>query len=185
MKLYTKTGDQGNTSLLGGKKVLKSDNRIDAYGNIDELNAHTGYLKDQKNIDDEGKRQLHWIQERLFVMGSVLASDPSFTSFKLEQITKENVLKIEQWIDQYDSELPPLKNFILPGGHPTISWIHICRTVCRRSERAIVLLINDDKNLSPLIIQFINRLSDYFFIFARIIGKRLGIDDNIWISRTT
>ena len=179
-KLYTKTGDKGTTSLLGGKKVAKSDQRIEAYGSVDELNSCLGYLKDQEEVENRLKQQLYWIQEHLFTIGSILATEPGFDGFKLPEITDQEVNQLEVWIDKFDTEVPPLKSFILPGGHPTISWTHVCRSVCRRTERAIIALVNNNEEVNDVIIRFINRLSDYLFIFARAIGQQLKVPEIPW-----
>jgi cob(I)alamin adenosyltransferase len=178
-KLYTKTGDKGSTSLLGGKKVLKSNLRIEAYGNVDELNAFIGLLKDQPEVEHRLAQQLYWIQEHLFTIGSLLAMEKPMEGFKLPDITSNEVRQLEVWIDKFDEEVPPLKNFILPGGHPAISTCHVCRTVCRRTERSIIAL-HDEEPLSETILQFINRLSDYFFIFARALGDQLNVPEIPW-----
>lgn len=178
-KLYTKTGDKGKTSLLGGAKVSKADLRIEAYGNVDELNATIGYLNDKEEVEDRLKQQLYWIQEHLFTIGSALATEAGFKGFELPKITEAEVSQIEVWIDAFDQEVPPLKNFILPGGHPAVSWTHVCRTVCRRTERSIISLANSDE-VEEVILQFINRLSDYLFIFARAIGQQLNATEIPW-----
>lgn len=178
-KLYTKTGDKGKTSLLGGAKVLKSDLRIEAYGNVDELNSFIGYLKDQQDVENKLKQQLYWIQENLFTIGSALATEPGFTGFELPKITEKEVSQLEVWIDKFDQEVPPLKNFILPGGHPAVSLSHVCRSVCRRTERSIVALANND-TVDEVIVRFVNRLSDYLFIFARAIGQQLNAPEIPW-----
>lgn len=176
LKLYTKTGDGGHTSLLGGTKVSKADLQIAAYGNVDELNAFIGHLKDLISGEEEMGAQLYWIQNHLFTIGSLLAAEEGFSGFELPKISNAEVAQLEAWIDAYDAQLPPLKNFILPGGHPTVSMAHICRTVARRTERSIVAVKPADK----VIVQFVNRLSDYFFIFARAIGKQLSIQEIPW-----
>lgn len=178
-KLYTKTGDRGNTSLLGGKKVPKSDLRIDAYGNVDELNSFLGYLKDQTEIENRLKQQIYWIQEHLFTIGSLLATEPGFSGFELPKIAETEVKQLEVWIDKFDSEVPPLKNFILPGGHPAVSISHVCRSVCRRTERSIVALAENEE-VDDVIVRFVNRLSDYLFIFARAIAQRLQVPETPW-----
>ena len=183
MKLYTKTGDKGKTSLLGGKKVPKSSLRIDAYGNVDELNSFLGTLKDQDAVENRLKQQLYWIQEHLFTIGSILATEPGFYGFELPKITETEVKQLEVWIDKFDEELPELKNFILPGGHIAISTSHVCRSVCRRAERSIIEL-SENELVDEVIIQFINRLSDYLFIFARVIGMQLNIPEIPWSPNT-
>jgi len=178
-KLYTKTGDKGQTSLLGGKKVSKSHYRIEAYGNVDELNSFVGLLKDQNEVENRLKQQLYWIQENLFNIGSILATESDFSGFELPSVTGADIKQLEVWIDKYTDELPELKNFILPGGHQAVSLTHVCRTVCRRTERSISAL-HEEETLDELIIQFINRLSDYFFIFARKLGAELNIAEIPW-----
>lgn len=178
-KLYTKTGDKGKTSLLGGKKVSKADPRIDAYGNVDELNSFLGYLKDQKEVENRLKQQLYWIQEHLFTIGSILATEPGFSGFELPSISDTEVSQLEVWIDKFDGEVPPLKNFILPGGHPAVSLAHVCRSVCRRTERSVILLA-DNQEIDEVLVRFLNRLSDYLFIFARAIGHQLDVPEIPW-----
>ena len=178
-KLYTKTGDKGKTSLLGGKKVSKADLRIEAYGNVDELNAFVGHLKDHEEVESRLKQQLYWIQEHLFTIGSILATEEDFSGFELPKISETEVSQLEVWIDKFDGELPALKNFILPGGHPAVSLAHICRTICRRTERSIIALSNESP-VEEVILRFINRLSDYFFIFARALSKLLDAPEIPW-----
>jgi len=178
-KLYTKTGDKGQTSLLGGKKVSKSDLRIDAYGNVDELNAFIGHLKDQEAVENRLKQQLYWIQEHLFSIGSILATEENFSGFELPKVAETEVKQLEVWIDKFDQEVPELKNFILPGGHPAVSLAHICRTVCRRTERSIIALSRSE-TVDEVILQFMNRLSDYLFIFARALSKILDAPEVPW-----
>lgn len=180
VKLYTKTGDKGKTSLLGGKKVAKSHERIESYGTIDELNAFVGLLKDQPEVEMRLKQQLYWIQETLFSLGSILATENEFKGFELPQITEVEITQLEQWIDHYDGQLPELKNFILPGGHQTVSYCHVCRTVCRRAERSITRLAEHEE-LDDNILPFINRLSDYFFILARKLAKTLDVPETPWV----
>ncbi|GAB4240911.1 MAG: cob(I)yrinic acid a,c-diamide adenosyltransferase [Ekhidna sp.] len=181
-KLYTKTGDAGKTSLLGGSKVSKADLRIDAYGNVDELNAFVGHLKDQEAVENRLKQQLYWIQEHLFTIGSILATEEDFKGFELPKVTETEVKQLEVWIDKFDAEVPPLKNFILPGGHPAVSLSHICRTVCRRTERSIIALDNTAE-IDPVILRFMNRLSDYLFIFARVLSQQLNVSEVPWSPR--
>lgn len=182
-KIYTKTGDGGKTSLLGGKKVAKSDLRIDAYGNVDELNSFIGYLRDHEAVEARIGNQFYWVQEHLFSIGSLLATESDFSGFELPGITQAEIAQLEAWIDKYTEELPPLKNFILPGGHQVVSLCHLCRTVCRRTERSIEKL-SQEETLDELILPFINRLSDYFFIMARKLGKDLDAPEIPWVPRT-
>lgn len=178
-RLYTKTGDKGQTSLLGGMKVPKSHIRIDAYGTVDELNAFLGLLKDQPEVEARIGSQFYWIQEKLFDLGSLLASAPGFTGFALPQITATEVKQIEVWIDKYSAELPELKTFILPGGHQVVSLCHVCRTVCRRAERTVIAL-QQEESVDAFILQFLNRLSDYFFIMARKMAQLLNAPETPW-----
>lgn len=175
-KIYTKTGDTGKTSLFGGKRVLKDDERIEAYGTIDELNSFVGLLRDSVERQ-EIIGQLAKIQNKLFDLGSYLATPEK----KKEDsgVTADNILWMEACIDEMDSELPPLKNFILPGGHPHVSYAHLCRTVCRRAERKVVSL-DKSSEIDPLVIQYLNRLSDYFFILARSIALQYGVAEIKW-----
>ncbi len=179
MKLYTKTGDKGQTSLLGGKKVPKSNLRIDAYGNVDELNSFLGLLKDHKDVEARIGNQFYWIQENLFSIGSLLATEQGFTGFDLPQVTEVEIKQLEVWIDKYSAELPELKNFILPGGHEVISLCHVCRTVCRRAERSIVAL-SEEEEVDDMLIKFMNRLSDYFFVMARKMAHLLNVPETPW-----
>ena len=178
-KLYTKTGDKGQTSLLGGKKVSKADLRIDAYGNVDELNSFIGLLKDHPEVEARIGNQFYWIQENLFTIGSILATAPGFTGFELPRITEVEIKQLEVWIDKASGELPELKNFILPGGHQVVSLCHVCRTVCRRAERSIIALSHDEPVESELI-KFMNRLSDYFFVMSRKMAQLLNAPETPW-----
>jgi len=178
-RIYTKTGDKGYTSLIGGRKVSKADIRIDAYGTVDELNAHMGLCRD--TLKDEKSRQtLLRIQHHLFVVGAQLAADPEKDiKMELPVLGKTEVVLLENEIDRMDELLPPLKSFILPGGHPHISYIHIARTVCRRAERCTVLLA-EHAPVSSEIPQYLNRLSDYLFVLARYTGMLYKVDDIPW-----
>ncbi|MBV6645697.1 MAG: cob(I)yrinic acid a,c-diamide adenosyltransferase [Cyclobacteriaceae bacterium] len=178
-KIYTKTGDGGKTSLLGGKKVAKSHLRIESYGNVDELNSFIGLLKDHKNVESRVANQFYWVQEHLFTIGSLLATESDFKGFELPKISEVEISQLEVWIDKYTTELPPLKNFILPGGHEVVSLCHICRTVCRRTERSVEALAQEEA-LDSHIIPFLNRLSDYFFIMSRKLGKDLNAPEIPW-----
>ncbi len=179
-KLYTKTGDKGLTSLLGGDKVPKSHERITAYGDVDELNSFVGLLKDNDSVEARLKQQLYWIQEALFSLGSILAAGSELKKFKLPEITGIEVKQLESWIDHYSAQLPELKNFILPGGHTAVSLCHVCRTVCRRVERNTQKL-DQKEPLGENIIPFLNRLSDYFFILARKMALDLEVPETPWI----
>lgn len=183
MKIYTKTGDKGTTSLIGGTKVLKSHDRIEAYGTVDELNSYIGLCRDLIS-DENAKNTLKELQDRLFTIGSALACDPEKeTKMKIPDLTDADVLFLEQEMDKMDSTLPPLQFFILPGGHPTVSHIHIARCVCRRTERLVVALLSGDSPEDNLIIQYINRLSDYLFMLGRYIAQQLNAEEIPWKPR--
>ncbi len=182
MKIYTKTGDQGVTSLLGGTKVSKADIRLEAYGTVDELNSFVGLLI--SSIEDESETNfLTEIQKQLFELGSELAMDADNPpGFSFDMITDSDVMAIEKRIDEYTGKLPELKNFVLPGGSSAASQAHICRTVCRRAERRTVAL-NAESPLRSQVVIFLNRLSDYFFVLARYILQQQGGTEEIWTSR--
>jgi cob(I)alamin adenosyltransferase len=179
MKIYTKGGDKGKTSLLGGKRVSKSDMRIEAYGTVDELNANIGLLKDY-DISEDSKVSLLKIQHDLFKIGSVLACEVAPDQYGLSRIQDTDISDIETLIDKMEEELPVLKNFILPGGDLATSQCHIARCVCRRAERYIVLL-SEEEVIDDAIIRYLNRLSDYLFVLARKIGYDKGINEINWI----
>ena len=183
MKIYTRRGDQGSTSLLDGTKVSKSDQRLEAYGTLDELNSHLGLLISMLHGDtlfEKERADLAQVQVWLFRLGSHLACSDKELAKKLPSFDEEYTEIMELHIDNLDNELPDLKNFILPGGHRASSQAHICRTVARRAERQI----SDLNDLAPLdvpAIAFINRLSDYFFTFARVINHRKKVASVEWI----
>lgn len=179
MKIYTKKGDTGKTSLIGGARVYKSDPRIDAYGTVDELNSFIGLVRDVCG-DDESRKTLYRIQNILFDLGSHLASRPGGHRMQLPTITQDESLLLEQEIDRMSESLPELRHFILPGGHPHVSYCHLARTVCRRAERRVVELANAEE-VEPVIILYLNRLSDYLFVLGRHIGAKLGVDEVKWI----
>lgn len=176
MKIYTKTGDDGTTGVQGGKRISKSNLRIKAYGIIDELNATIG-LAISKKFDDDIENLLRNIQNDLFVAGSDL-SNPDLSNIK-NRITKEMITNIEKTIDLLENELPPITNFILPGGHEVASLIHISRTIARRAE-TIVISLNEKEKINDECIKFLNRLSDLLFVIARTINKKNGFNDIIW-----
>ena len=167
MKVYTKKGDKGNTQLLGGSMVKKNHIKLECYGTIDELNAFIGNICDQE-INTSSKENLLKIQNQLFNLGSCIAFDGKKEKIKLPNVTEENIEMMEKEIDKMDVSLPPLKNFILPSGIPTVSKCHIARTVCRRAERNLVALGQEEK-IDPLHLKYLNRLSDYLFVLARVI----------------
>jgi cob(I)alamin adenosyltransferase len=182
-KIYTKTGDAGRTSLIGGTKVPKSHIRINAYGTVDELNAFIGLLSDQLS-DMHSRELLREIQDRLFTIGSSLACDPDKeVAMKIPDLKESDILLLENEIDAMNEKLPEMKSFILPGGHVAVSTAHICRTICRRAERIIVELDALEPLGQPLIIKYLNRLSDYLFVLARYIGQLLGAEEIKWEPR--
>jgi cob(I)alamin adenosyltransferase len=184
MKIYTKTGDKGTTSLIGGTKVPKSDIRIESYGTVDELNSWIGLVNDLLQ-DDEFRNDLKEIQDRLFTIGSALATGKEKgTKMILPQLHDSDVQLLERKIDEMTGRLPEMKSFILPGGHSTVSFIHITRCVCRRAERMTVNLQQHELSIDERIIIYLNRLSDYLFILARYVGQKLGAEEIPWKPRT-
>ncbi len=182
-KIYTKTGDLGKTSLIGGTKVPKSNIRIEAYGTIDELNSFVGLTADQFN-HESSKIILKEIQDRLFTIGSSLACDPEKESqLKIPDLKETDIELLEKEIDNMHEVLAPMKSFILPGGHIAISTAHVTRCVCRRAERICVNMQEHDLFVEPLVIKYLNRLSDYLFVLARYIGYNLGVEDIPWKPR--
>lgn len=182
MKIYTRTGDKGQTSLLGGQRVPKDSLRIEAYGTIDELNSHLGLLRDHA----EGGRDalLVPIQETLFSLGSRLASgnEEQAEKFKVPRILDTDITALEQAMDRMDSELPEMRNFILPGGHLAASQAHVCRTVCRRAERLVVTLAASEE-VPEVVVRYLNRLSDLLFVLARHLAQKNGVVDTPWKPR--
>ena len=181
MKIYTKTGDDGSTMLFGGGRVPKSHIRIEAYGTVDELNAHIGLLRDVI-LTQEHRLFLEQIQNMLFVVGANLATNPDKPNAKPPAISDADVLGIETEIDRLDAVLPPLSNFVLPGGHTTVSFCHIARCVCRRAERLAVLLAQHEP-VHALVVQYLNRLSDYLFVLSRKLTVELQANEVIWNPR--
>jgi cob(I)alamin adenosyltransferase len=182
-KIYTKTGDKGTTALIGGTRVPKSHLRIEAYGTVDELNSYTGLCKDLI-MDDHCKEILQEVQDRLFTIGSSLACDPDKEpKLRIPDLKESDISLLEKEMDTMNEILTPMKSFILPGGHPTISHIHIARCICRRAERCCVRLEQENMEVETLIIKYLNRLSDYYFVLARYIAHSLGIPDVPWKPR--
>lgn len=179
MKIYTKTGDQGETSLLGGSRVLKSDLQIESFGTVDELNSYIGLIRDQFQDQDEIDFLID-IQDRLFTIGSHLANDGKKEKIKIPPILEKNISKLEIEIDQMETKLPPMRAFVLPGGHTTVSFIHIARCICRRAERGVVRLNQMDNNVQPIIVQYLNRLSDYLFVLSRYKSQELKANEIEW-----
>lgn len=183
MKIYTKTGDAGKTSLIGGTKVLKSSPRIDAYGTIDELNSFVGVVFDHCG-DEHSRIILKEIQDRLFTIGSELACDPQKeTKMRIPDLHESDIELLEKEMDMMDAQLPVMKNFILPGGDRAVSFMHVARTVCRRAERCIVKVQEEEQSVSPLIIKYVNRLSDYFFMLSRFTGMKNNAPEIAWKAR--
>lgn len=183
LKIYTKTGDKGKTSLIGGTKVPKNDLRIETYGTVDELNSWIGLVSDQ--LDGLSlKTELREVQDRLFTIGSSLATDTEKEpKMKLPDLTAGDIEFLESRIDAMTAELPPMKNFILPGGHVTVSSLHITRCVCRRAERLAVNMQQHGWFVEDKIIQYLNRLSDYLFTAARYVARELGAEEIPWKAR--
>jgi len=183
MKIYTKTGDKGKTSLIGGTKVFKSDLRIETYGTVDELNSFVGLCLDHLKANNINN-VLAEVQDRLFTIGSALACDPEKeTKLKIPDLHEEDIVILEKEIDKMNEVLPVMKSFILPGGHVTVSTLHIARTVCRRAERCCVKMEKKEMEIESLIIKYLNRLSDYLFILARFAAHQLGVKETPWKPR--
>lgn len=179
MKIYTKTGDSGETSLYGGKRLSKGHIRIDAYGTVDELNSYIGLIRDLSDHKEDKKFLLN-IQNTLFNLGSNLASNPEKEKSKMvPDVTEQDILALENEIDIINASVEPLQHFILPGGNPLISHTHIARCICRRSERICVVL-SDLEYVDSNIIMYLNRLSDYLFMLARKMAKYLQIEELKW-----
>jgi cob(I)alamin adenosyltransferase len=181
MKIYTKTGDTGTTALIGGTRIAKSHLRITAYGNIDELNSHIGLVRDQE-VNSNRKDILKEIQDRLFTIGSHLASDPSLVSKRIPDLLDTDISSLETAMDEMDAQLPELRNFVLPGGHQSVSFCHIARTVCRRAERGVIELSHEEE-VPAIIIKYLNRLSDYLFVLSRLMAHELQSEEVKWIPR--
>jgi cob(I)alamin adenosyltransferase len=178
MKIYTKTGDKGKTSLIGGTKVYKSDLRIEAYGTVDELNSFIGLCLDHLKSHNVSN------QDRLFTIGSALACDPEKeTKLKIPDLHEADVELLEKEIDKMNEVLPVMKSFILPGGHVAVSTLHVARTVCRRAERCCVKMEKKEMEIESHIIKYLNRLSDYLFVLARFAAQRLGEREIPWKPR--
>jgi cob(I)alamin adenosyltransferase len=181
VKIYTKTGDQGTTALFGGKRLPKSDLRIEVYGTVDELNSFLGLLRDQP-VNSKRKDALIEIQDRLFTIGSILATEPGNTKVRVPSLQEGDVVFLENEIDKMDALLPPMKFFVLPGGHESVSIGHVVRTVCRRVER-LVIALKEQNQLDPLVIKYLNRLSDYLFMLCRMMALELKVEETPWKPR--
>jgi len=182
-KIYTKTGDKGTTSLIGGTKVNKSHIRIESYGTVDELNSWIGVVNDHINETDT-QQALKEIQDRLFTIGSSLACDPDKEiKLKIPDLQETDVEFLEREIDRMNERLPEMKTFILPGGAPAVSFAHVARCVCRRAERICVAMQAEELEIEPLVIKYLNRLSDYLFVVARYIGSLQKAEEVQWKPR--
>lgn len=188
MKIYTKTGDKGTTALFGGSRVPKHHIRIDSYGTVDELNSHIGLIRDQ-DIDQHYKDVLIIIQDRLFTVGSILATDPKKAILKsgkerlnIPKISSDDIQRLEDEMDTMNDAMPEITHFVLPGGHQTVSFCHIARCVCRRAER-LATALNDMEPFLPETLMYLNRLSDYLFVLARKLSQDLNADEIQWIPR--
>jgi len=181
MKIYTKTGDAGTTALFGGKRVSKADLRIDTYGTIDELNSYVGLLRDQP-VNEKRKADLVEIQDRLFTIGSILATEPGNDKVKIPHLHDADIAFLEKQIDAMDAQLPPMRFFVLPGGHASVSFGHVARTVCRRAERLVIALHTQDP-VEALVVKYLNRLSDYLFMLCRMMTHELGAEEVPWKPR--
>ena len=182
-KIYTKTGDKGTTSLIGGVRVPKNHIRIESYGTIDELNSYLGVVNDTTQ-HEKISIWIKEIQDRLFTIGSVLATAPNKEiSMKLPDVHVEDVQLLEQRIDEMNEQLPEMRSFILPGGHLAASSCHVARCVCRRAERICVAMLELNEEVPDLVIQYLNRLSDFLFVLARFIAHENGAADVPWTAR--
>ena len=181
MKIYTRKGDEGKTGLIGGTRVPKNAIRIDSYGTVDELNSYIGVVRDY-NIKEVYKKQLIEIQDRLFTIGSSLASDPNKSKMKIPDLKESDIQLLEQWMDEMDEQLPEMRFFVLPGGNHAVSFCHVARCVCRRAERLIVEL-KETEFVAPLVLSYMNRLSDYLFVLGRIIAQDLDALEQPWHPR--
>ena len=180
MKIYTKTGDKGETSIFGGKRLPKDHVRIESYGTVDELNSYLGLIRDSIQ-DDKIRALLKEVQDRLFTIGSNLASDPD-KQLITPDIFESDIKLLEAQMDEMNESLPALKNFILPGGHAIVSFCHVARCVCRRAERRVVSLAQMEA-VDEIIIRYLNRLSDYLFVLARKLAQSFEVKEVVWTAR--
>ena len=180
MKIYSKTGDQGMTSLMGGKRVPKYHKRIEANGNVDELISYMGLIRSQ-DIEESYKETILKIQDRLITYAAIIATDSDSQDASYPELKEEDIKMLEKEIDRMEKELPPLKSFVLPGGHTTVSFCHIARTVCRRAERKIVKL-SSEGYIPEFLIKYFNRLSDYLFVLARKTAFNLKVKEILWTT---
>ncbi len=181
LKIYTKTGDKGQTSLIGGTRVPKSHVRIESYGTVDELNSWIGLIRDQA-INKTYVETLLEVQDRLFTIGSSLTSDPEKSKMKIPDLKEEDIVLLEKEIDKMNDVLQEMKSFVLPGGNTTVSYCHIARCVCRRAERNVILL-SESSFVADLVIKYLNRLSDYLFVLSRKLSQDLSAQEIPWKAR--
>ncbi|RAJ10999.1 cob(I)alamin adenosyltransferase [Chitinophaga skermanii] len=183
LKIYTKTGDKGKTSLIGGTKVPKSHIRIESYGTVDELNSYIGLVNDYM-AEPGTKAMLKEIQDRLFTVGAALATDPDKeTKMAIPDLHEGDITLLEKEIDKMNEILPPMKFFVLPGGHVAVSTCHIARCVCRRAERHCVQMQEEGMFIEPKVLQYLNRLSDYLFVLGRYTAHILQVEEIPWKPR--
>lgn len=180
-KIYTKTGDKGMTSLVGGTRISKDHLKIETYGTVDELNSWIGVLRDSPE-NASRKDILKEIQDRLFTLGADLAAEPEQTKRKIPDLFESDIELLEREMDKMNEEIPPLKAFVLPGGHQSVSFAHVARTVCRRAERHVIRLSKEEE-VNPVIIRYLNRLSDYLFVVSRKITQELQSEEVAWKPR--
>jgi cob(I)alamin adenosyltransferase len=178
MKIYTKTGDTGSTSLIGGTRVPKFHIRIEAYGTVDELISFVGLLRDQE-IDARHKDLLVTVQDKLMACAAILATDCENCDVKIPEIKESDIVLLEKAIDDMEKTLKPLTSFILPGGHPAVSYCHVARSICRRAERKS-LYLSQEHAVDAMVIKYLNRLSDFFFVLSRKISSELGAEEIPW-----
>ena len=181
MKIYTKTGDEGITSLFGGKRISKGSLIIEAYGTVDELNSYIGFVRDQA-VNKSRAAVLIEIQDRLFTIGSILATEPGNDKVKIPSLAESDIVNLEKEIDKMEETLPPMKSFVLPGGHESVSIGHIARTICRRAER-LVIMAGEHQPIDTLVVKYLNRLSDYLFVLCRKMSQELNAEETPWKPR--
>jgi cob(I)alamin adenosyltransferase len=178
MKIYTKTGDKGDTSLIGGKRVSKAHLRIETYGTVDELISYLGLLRDLP-VDEDTITFLIHIQDRLMVCAAILATDCDDCEIQIPTLDENEIILLEKKIDQYEETLQPLSSFIIPGGHPIVSHCHVARTICRRTER-LVIKLSEESKVPEIILKYLNRLSDYLFVLSRKLAADFKAVEHKW-----
>jgi len=178
MKVYTKKGDKGTTGLIGGARVSKGALQIESYGNVDELNSFVGVLRDQKEAQSHAKEFIN-VQNTLFVIGSMLAEQEGGSKMELPIVKEEDVTFLENWIDDLDGQLEPMRFFVLPGGNQAMSFAHVARCVCRRAERSCVAL-SEQQHVDVILLKYLNRLSDLLFVYSRWIAKEFNVEETPW-----